>query len=208
MHQSHAHISERAILYEDGVFFRHRGVILAGRVRRIWLPLPLEGLIEFIASQAGVAEQQCCMEMTPISHTPSQVAQGLHRNHFDTSFLHNASNSPNRKDQGQWRVLRHSSAMVSSLRKPSLRKPSVQSNPAQQRLQLRCQLCSTVSLRRTRTAIESCVPFDCSQVTTAAGQCSQTSYAFCCGVGTPCICSEPPVLGDIIFDCNVLTIAT
>ena len=34
---------------------------------------------------------------------------------------------------------------------------------------------------------------DYSQGTTAAGQCSQTSYAFGCGVNTPCTCSEPPV---------------
>ena len=39
---------------------------------------------------------------------------------------------------------------------------------------------------------EFCVPCDCSQGTTATGQCSWTSNAFCSGVGTPCVCSEPP----------------
>ena len=39
---------------------------------------------------------------------------------------------------------------------------------------------------------EFCVPCDYSQGTTATGQCSWTSYAFCSGWGTPCVGSEPP----------------
>ena len=39
---------------------------------------------------------------------------------------------------------------------------------------------------------EFCVPCDYSQETTATGQSSWTSYAFCSGVATLCVCSEPP----------------
>ena len=37
------------------------------------------------------------------------------------------------------------------------------------------------------------MPCDCRQGTTATGQRALTLFAVCCGVGTPRICSEPPV---------------
>ena len=83
-----------------------------------------------------------------------------------------------------------------------------QSHPVQQCPLLWWQLRSTASLRCTRTAVCSVCLVTSGKGTSAAGQFSR--------VGTPCICSEPPVImstadfspGDIIFDCNVQTIAT
>ena len=65
------------------------------------------------------------------------------------------------------------------------------------RLQLRWQLRLTAGLHT--YCCEFGVPRDCSPGT-AAGHCSQTSYAFCCGVGPPPTYGVPN--GD--FDANVL----
>ena len=76
----------------------------------------------------------------------------------------------------RWRLYDqgHPTALVSSLREPP-----VQNHLVQQRLQLRWQLCSTASLRRTRTAVSS-VFF-------------VTSYTVGCGVNLPGNGIEPPV---------------
>ena len=52
-------------------------------------------------------------------------------------------------------------------------------------------------LSASRVPILFCCDFgafcDCSQGSTASGQCEEASYASCCGAGTPCDCSTPPL---------------
>ena len=67
-----------------------------------------------------------------------------------------------------------------------------QSHPLQQRSQWRWQLQSTSNA----FCSEFGVPCDCSPGT-AAGQCSLTSHAFCCGVGTLVTYGETPVNNSI-----------
>ena len=91
--------------------------------------------------------------------------------------------SPAEVVDGHWSVSRHSSAFVSSFRKPSL-----QSHPVQQCPLLWWQLRSTASPRCTRAAV-------CS----VCLACGHTVYLISTAECSP---------GYFIFACNVLTIAT
>ena len=180
----------------------------AGRVRRTWPPLPLQGLIEFIASQAGVAEQQCCMEYDPnVSHS---ISSGTRLAQETLGHFFSARRKQLTK-QGRPGSTARLASLVSAgliIAKTIIAKTvgAEQPSAAEAATEVPAPLIRKSTSRA--YCYEFCVPCDCSQVTTAAGQCSQISYAFCSGVGTPCICSEPPVniwtadfpLGDIILD--------